>query len=51
MAHPYKNTPLFAAKGGGTTKVCLPKSKVARMSPEEKKKVHKHIRVFRYTVF
>ena len=39
MAHPYKNTPLFAAKGGGTTKVCLPKSKVARMSPEEKKKV------------
>lgn len=39
MAHPYINTPLFAAKGGGTTKVCLPKSKVARMSPEEKKKV------------
>ena len=26
-------------KGGGTTKVCLPKSKVDKMSPEEKRKV------------
>ena len=26
-------------KGGGTTKVCLPKSKVDKMSPEEKQKV------------
>ena len=26
-------------KGGGTTKVCLPKSKVDKMSPEEKQRV------------
>ena len=28
-----------ATKGGGTTKVCLPQSKVNSMSPEQKKKV------------
>ncbi len=33
------NSPVNAAKGGGTTKVCLPKSKVNNMSPEQKKKV------------
>jgi len=32
-------SPMNAAKGGGTTKVCLPKSKVNNMSAEEKKKV------------
>ena len=32
-------SPMNAAKGGGTTKVCLPKSKVNSMSAEEKKKV------------
>tara|TARA_R100001509_G_scaffold84230_1_gene47790 strand:- start:24 stop:902 length:879 start_codon:yes stop_codon:yes gene_type:complete len=33
------NSPANATKGGGTTKVCLPKSKVNSMSPEQKKKV------------
>lgn len=33
------NTPLHKAKGGGTRKVCLPKSKVDSMSAEEKQKV------------
>lgn len=32
-------SPMNATKGGGTTKVCLPKSKVNSMSAEEKKKV------------
>ena len=32
-------SPMRATKGGGTTKVCLPKSKVNNMSAEEKKKV------------
>lgn len=32
-------SPMRATKGGGTTKVCLPKSKVNSMSAEEKKKV------------
>ena len=32
-------SPMRATKGGGTTKVCLPKSKVNSMSPEQKKKV------------
>ena len=32
-------SPMRATKGGGTTKVCLPKSKVNSMSTEEKKKV------------
>ena len=27
------------AKGGGTTKVCLPKAKIASMSPSERRKV------------
>ena len=34
-----KSSPAKATKGGGTTKVCLPKSKVNSMSAEEKKKV------------
>ena len=34
-----KSSPANATKGGGTTKVCLPKSKVNSMSAEEKKKV------------
>ena len=29
----------MAQKGGGTRKVCLPKAKVDKMSPEEKQKV------------
>ena len=32
-------SPMRATKGGGTTKVCLPQSKVNSMSAEEKKKV------------
>ena len=32
-------SPMNATKGGGTTKVCLPKDKVNNMSPEQKKKV------------
>ena len=32
-------SPMRSTKGGGTTKVCLPKSKVNNMSPEQKKKV------------
>ena len=32
-------SPMRATKGGGTTKVCLPKSKVNSMSASEKKKV------------
>ena len=32
-------SPMRATKGGGTTKVCLPKSKVNNMSADEKKKV------------
>jgi len=34
-----KSSPANATKGGGTTKVCLPKSKVNNMSAEQKKKV------------
>ena len=34
-----KSSPVNATKGGGTTKVCLPKSKVNNMSSEQKKKV------------
>jgi len=34
-----KATPLNKQKGGGTRKVCLPKSKVDSMSAEEKAKV------------
>lgn len=34
-----KSSPANATKGGGTTKVCLPKSKVNSMSAEQKKKV------------
>jgi len=34
-----KSSPANATKGGGTTKVCLPKSKVNNMSTEQKKKV------------
>ena len=33
------SSPAKATKGGGTTKVCLPKSKVNNMSAEQKKKV------------
>ena len=32
-------SPMNSTKGGGTTKVCLPKSKVNSMSADEKKKV------------
>ena len=34
-----KSSPANATKGGGTTKVCLPKSKVNNMSADQKKKV------------
>ena len=34
-----KSSPAKATKGGGTTKVCLPKSKVKNMSEEQKQKV------------
>ncbi len=34
-----KSSPANATKGGGTTKVCLPKAKVNNMSAEQKKKV------------
>ena len=34
-----KSSPAKATKGGGTTKVCLPKSKVNNMSEEQKQKV------------
>ena len=34
-----KSSPANATKGGGTTKVCLPKSKVNNMSEEQKQKV------------
>ena len=34
-----KSSPAKATKGGGTTKVCLPKSKVNSMSDEQKQKV------------
>ena len=34
-----KSSPANATKGGGTTKVCLPKSKVNKMSEEQKEKV------------
>jgi len=36
---PKNSSPAKATKGGGTTKVCLPKSKVNNMSAEQKKKV------------
>ena len=36
---PFTSPMRRATKGGGTTKVCLPKSKVNNMSPEQKKKV------------
>ena len=38
-AEKMRETPLQKQKGGGTRKVCLPKSKVDNMSAEEKAKV------------
>tara|TARA_R110000803_G_scaffold146194_1_gene212018 strand:- start:341 stop:610 length:270 start_codon:yes stop_codon:yes gene_type:complete len=36
----YMNSPLNkGTKGGGTSKVCLPKAKIDSMSKEEKKKI------------
>ena len=37
-------SPMNATKGGGTTKVCLPQSKVNNMSPEQKEK---SVRIYR----
>jgi len=34
-----KSSPANATKGGGTTKVCLPKSKVNSMSAKQKKAI------------
>ena len=39
IERPFTSPMKRATKGGGTTKVCLPKSKVNNMSAEEKKKV------------
>ena len=39
MTYIQHNSPFAKQKGGGTRKVCLPKSKVDKMSAEEKAKV------------
>ena len=37
--NPIKKVKRTKAKGGGTTKVCLPKAKIASMSKDERQKV------------
>ena len=37
--NPLKKVKRTKAKGGGTTKVCLPKAKIASMSKAERQKV------------
>ncbi len=37
--NPFKKVKRTKAKGGGTTKVCLPKAKIASMSQAERQKV------------
>ena len=37
--NPFKKVKKTKAKGGGTTKVCLPKAKIASMSQAERQKV------------
>ena len=37
--NPFKKVKATRAKGGNTTKVCLPKAKIASMSSKEKQKV------------
>ena len=37
--NPFKKVKPTKAKGGGTTKVCLPKAKIASMSQAERQKV------------
>ena len=36
---PFRKVKRVKAKGGGTTKVCLPKAKIARMSQSERQAV------------
>ena len=38
-SNPFKKVKRTKAKGGGTTKVCLPKAKIASMSQAERQKV------------
>ena len=39
LKNPLKKVKRTKAKGGGTTKVCLPKAKIASMSKAERQKV------------
>ena len=39
LNNPFKKVTPIKAKGGGTTKVCLPKAKIASMSQAERQKV------------
>ena len=38
--NPFKKVKKTKAKGGGTTKVCLPKAKIASMSQAERQKLY-----------
>ena len=38
-SNPLKKVKRVKAKGGGTKKVCLPKAKIASMSPSQRRKV------------
>ena len=38
--NPFKKVTKTKAKGGGTTKVCLPKAKIASMSQAERQKLY-----------
>ena len=39
MAFKLYNSPFKRAKGGGTSKTCLPKAKIASLSSEKKKQL------------